>query len=141
MGQMLRLSEPSGMLLLMQWWTGAPTLAFLVVGAVLGGPLFAEPGVYDEMSRIVGLLVPLVGALLTPLVAAIGYLFKILITEMRANREVVQANTAAFLSHTNAVQQLSQGIEGINHRLDDMAERIDRVEMDEGARKPRGARP
>lgn len=132
----------------MHWqWMSGPSVGVLAAMGVLSMANVGDGGVYDEMTRIVNLLVPLVAALLMPCVTAIALLFRTLVAEMRVTREVVAANTAAFQNHTAAFQnhtaavhELSTGIAGINHRLDDLAERIDRVEMDEGARVPRARR-
>lgn len=125
----------------MHWqWMSGPSVGVLAAMGVLSLANVGDGGVYDEMTRIVNLLVPLVAALLMPCVTAIALLFRTLVSEMRVTREVVAANTAAFQNHTAAVHELSAGIAGINHRLDDLAERIDRVEMDEGARTQRARR-
>lgn len=126
-----------------QWLTG-PSIGLMAAAIVYQG----QTPVYDELARVVGLLVPIVAALLAPLVTAIVFLFRTLVAEMRANRaqtdkmsEVIASNTTAFQSNANAAQRLADGISGINHRIDDLVERIDRVEGDEGARRPRRGKP
>lgn len=117
----------------MHWqWIVGPSVAFL--GAALTVAGLGQAGtVADEMSRVVGLVVPLVGALLSPLVVAIVFLFRTLIGEMRANRqqtekltEVVVSNTAAFEANTVAAQRLSDGVAALNARMDSLENRIDR---------------
>lgn len=128
----------------MHWqWVSGPSVGLMAVTLVYQG----QAHVYDELTRVVGLVVPLVAALLAPLVTAIVFLFRSLVAEMRANRaqtekmsEVIASNTLAFQTNASAAQRLADGISGINHRIDDLVERIDRVEGDEGARKPRRGR-
>lgn len=122
-----------------QWLIGPP------VGLVVSVVVYqGQTPVYDELARVVGLLVPIVAALLAPLVTAIVFLFRTLVAEMRANRaqtdemsKVIASNTLAFQTNASAAQRLADGISCINHRIDDLVERIDHVEGDEGARKPR----
>lgn len=121
-------------------WLAGPSISLLLIAVALGDSVT----VYDELSRVVGLLVPIVAALLFPLVTAIGFLFRTLLSEMRANRaqtdemsKVIASNTMAFQNNASAAQRLADGISGINQRIDDLVERIDRVEGDDGARRAR----
>jgi hypothetical protein len=113
-----------------QWIVGPP-VALLAAASTMAG-LGQAGTVADELSRVVGLVVPLVGALLAPLVGGIVFLFKALVVEMRANRqqtekltEVVVSNTAAFEANTVAAQRLSDGVAALNARMDRLENRID----------------
>jgi hypothetical protein len=116
----------------MHWqWIVGPPVALLAAASTMAG-LGQAGTVADELSRVVGLVVPLVGALLAPLVGGIVFLFKALVVEMRANRqqtekltEVVVSNTAAFEANTVAAQRLSDGVAALNARMDSLENRID----------------
>lgn len=118
---------------MMHWqWIVGPSVAFLGAAVTMAG-LGQSGTVADELSRVVGLVVPLVGALLSPLVIAIIFLFKSLVSEMRANRaqtekltEVVVSNTAAFQASVTAAQRLADGVSALNARIDSLETRIDR---------------
>ncbi len=117
----------------MHWqWIVGPSAAFLGAALTMAG-LGQSGTVADELSRVVGLVVPLVGALLSPLVIAIVFLFRTLVAEMRANREqteklteVVVSNTSAFEASVLAAQRLTDGVSALNARIDGLESRIDR---------------
>lgn len=118
---------------MMHWqWIVGPSVAFLGAAVTMAG-LGQSGTVADELSRVVGLVVPLVGALLSPLVIAIIFLFKSLVSEMRANRaqtekltEVVVSNTSAFEASALAAQRLTDGLSALRARIDSLETRIDR---------------
>ena len=128
----------------MHWqWIVGPPVALLAAASTMAG-LGQAGTVADELSRVVGLVVPLVGALLAPLVGGIVFLFKALVVEMRANRqqtekltEVVVSNTAAFEANTVAAQRLSDGVATLNARMDSLENRIDRGDHAEHVRRQR----
>lgn len=131
---------------MMHWqWIVGPSVAFLGAALTMAGlGQQSTSGVADEMSRVVGLLVPIVAALLSPLVVAIVFLFKSLVAEMRANRDqtekmsqVVSSNTAAFEADTAAAQRLTEGVAGLNARMDSLEMRIDRGDHAEHVRRQR----
>jgi hypothetical protein len=113
---------------LMYWhWLSAPPAVLLGVAWMLAGPLLQQRDVTDEVERLISLLVPIVAALLSPLVAAIVLLFRQLVSEMRANREmserlgrVVQANTLASDANTKASESLAQSVASIKSRIDEI---------------------
>jgi hypothetical protein len=125
-----------------QWFTG-PSIAMLAAALTMAGlGQQASSGVADELSRVVGLLVPIVAALLSPLVMAIVFLFRSLVAEMRANREqtekmarVILSNTAAFEANTTAAQRLTEGVAGLSIRVDSLEQRADRGDHNEHARR------
>jgi len=110
----------------MYWhWLSAPPAVILSVVWVAGSPLLQQRDVSDELERIVGLLVPIVAALLSPLVAAIVLLFRQLVSEMRANREmserlgrVVQANTISSDANTTASNRVADSVGALKTRID-----------------------
>lgn len=126
----------------MHWqWIVGPSAAFLGAAAALAG-LGQTGTVADELSRVVGLVVPLVAALLSPLVAAIIFLFRTLVAEMRANRaqgekvtDVVAANTAAFNANTSASERLNDSVAALNARMDSLERRVERGDHDEHERR------
>ena len=105
-----------------QWLTG-PSAAFLAAALVVR----SQTGISEELERVIGILVPLVAALLSPLVAAIVLLFRQLVGEMRANREmserlgrVVQANTTSSDANTRANERLAEKVEQMGRRFDEI---------------------
>lgn len=128
----------------MHWqWIVGPSAAFLGAAATMAG-LWQGGTVADELSRVVGLVVPLVAALLSPLVAAIIFLFRTLIGEMRANREqterltqVVASNTAAFNTNTTAAERLNDSVASLNARMDRLEIRVERGDHDAHERRQR----
>jgi len=123
-----------------QWIVG-PSVAFLGAAATMAG-LGQAGTVADELSRVVGLVVPLVGALLAPMVAAIIFLFKSLVAEMRANRaqgekvtDVVASNTAAFRANTTAAERLTDSVAALNARMDRLESCVERGDHDEHERR------
>lgn len=120
----------------MYWqWLSAPPAVILGVVWIMSSPLFQQQrDVTDELERVVSLLVPIVAALLSPLVAAIVLLFRQLVSEMRANREmserlgrVVHANTTSTEAGTRAAEHLVEMI--ITNRA-----RIEQLEREREAR-------
>lgn len=102
----------------MHWqWLVGPSAAFLGAAATMAG-LGQAGNVADELSRVVGLVVPLVGALLAPLVAAIIFLFKALVVEMRANRAQTERLVGVVADNSSAFRELSERIESLEHRVD-----------------------
>jgi hypothetical protein len=102
-----------------QWLTG-PSAAFMAAALVV-----RSQGVSEELERVVGILVPLVAALLSPLVVAIVFLFRQLLVEMRANREmaermgrVVHANTVSSDANTRASDRLAESVATLGTRID-----------------------
>lgn len=98
-----------------QWLVGPP--AALLGAAAMSG-LGQSGTVADEMSRVVGLVVPLVAALLSPLIAAIIFLFKALVVEMRANRAQTERLSTVVTDNSAAFRELSGRIETLEHRID-----------------------
>lgn len=126
----------------MHWhWLGGPSIAFLAAALAVAGA--GQSGtVADELVRVVGLLVPIVAALLSPLVLAIVFLFKTLVAEMRANRaqaesvaRVVISNTAAFETNTATAQRLTEVVAGLSTRVDGLELRADRSDHNEHQRR------
>lgn len=102
----------------MHWqWIVGPSVAFLGAALTVAG-LGQSGTVADELSRVVGLVVPLVGALLSPLVVAIVFLFRTLVAEMRANRQQTEKLTEVVVSNTTAFRELSGRIENLEHRVE-----------------------
>ena len=124
----------------MHWqWIVGPSVAFLGVATAMSG-LGQSGTVADEMSRVVGLVVPLVAALLSPLIVAIVFLFKSLVAEMRANRaqgervmDVVASNTTAFNANTAAADRLTSSVAALSARMDSLERRVERGAHDEHA--------
>lgn len=120
-----------------QWLTG-PSVGFLAAALVV-----RSQGVSDELERVIGILVPLVAALLSPLVAAIVLLFRQLVAEMRANREmaermgrVVQANTTSSDANTRASERLAESVTTMGSRLDNLERSDHRRESREREGRP-----
>jgi hypothetical protein len=114
---------------------GMPPVLFLGLAFVLGAP-HRQPGVSDELERLIGVLIPIVAALLSPMLTAIVLLFRQLLNEMRANRitttdvtKVVMANTAAFDANTKATDRLAAGFEAMSERLGRLEARMERMEQ------------
>lgn len=128
----------------MHWqWLVGPSAALLAVATALAG-LGQTGTVADELSRVVGLVVPLVAALLSPLVAAIIFLFRTLVAEMRANRAqgeqvtaVVASNTTAFNANTAASERLTDSVAALNARMDRLEMRVERGDHDDHERRKR----
>ena len=126
----------------MHWqWLVGPSAAFLVASATMAG-LGQAGTVADELSRVVGLVVPLVAALLSPLIVAIVFLFKSLVAEMRANRaqgervmDVVAANTTAFNANTAAADRLTSSVAALSARMDSLERRVERGDHEEHERR------
>lgn len=104
-------------------WLSGPPAVILGVLWIAASPLMQ--GVTDELERLIAVLVPIVAALLSPLVAAIVLLFRQLVTEMRANREmsermgrVVQANTTSSDASTKASERVAESLEAIKTRIE-----------------------
>lgn len=108
-------------------WLSAPPFVILGVLWVMTSPLLQQRDVSDELERLIGLLVPIVAALLSPLVAAIVLLFRQLVGEMRANREmserlgrVVQANTISGDASTRASESVAATVTALKTRIDEI---------------------
>ena len=124
----------------MHWqWLVGPSAAFLGAAATMAG--IGQSGtVADELSRVVGLVVPLVAALLSPLIIAIVFLFKSLVAEMRANRAqgervmgVVSSNTTAFNANTAAADRLTSSVAALSARMDSLERCVERGDHEEHA--------
>lgn len=109
----------------MYWhWLSAPPAVILSVLMVMSSPLLQTRDVTDDLERIIALLVPIVAALLSPLVAAIVLLFRQLVAEMRANREmserlgrVVQANTVSSDANTTSNNRVASSVTALETRI------------------------
>jgi hypothetical protein len=109
----------------MYWhWISAPPIVLIGMAWVMSSPLLQNERVSDELERVISLLVPIVAALLSPLVAAIVLLFRQLVAEMRANREmserlgrVVQANTLSSDANTHANNRVADTVSALETRI------------------------
>lgn len=125
----------------MYWhWLSAPPAVILSVVWVMTSPFLQQRDVADEVERLISILVPIVAALLSPLVAAIVLLFRQLVSEMRANREmserlgrVVQANTVSSDANTKASDRLAQGVESLGERISSLERKDQQRVLREGA--------
>lgn len=127
-----------------QWLTG-PSAGFMAAALVVQQ---SQAGVSDELERVISILVPLVAALLSPMVMAIVLLFRQLVSEMRANRattsdvtRVVSVNTAAFDANTKATERLAAGFEALSERLGRLETRMERMEQGREHRGHLGGAP
>lgn len=128
----------------MYWhWLSAPPAVILGTLWVLSSPLLQAERVSDELERVIALLVPIVAALLSPLVAAIVLLFRQLVAEMRANREmserlgrVVQANTISSDASTQASNRLASGVESLGERINALERKDERRVLRENRELP-----
>lgn len=119
---------------MLHWqWVSGPAAAFMTAAIVVQQ---SQAGVSDELERVISILVPLVAALLSPMVAAIVLLFRQLLGEMRANRvttsdvtRVVSVNTAAFDAHAKGTDRLIVVIETLSERLGRLESRMERMEQ------------
>lgn len=109
----------------MYWhWFSAPPAVLLGLVWIMSSPFLQQRDVTDEIERLIGILVPIVAALLSPLVAAIVLLFRQLVSEMRANREmserlgrVVQANTLSSDANTTANNRVADTVGALETRI------------------------
>lgn len=130
----------------MHWqWISGPSVAFMVAAIVVQQQ---QMGVSDELERVIGILIPIVAALLSPMLTAIVLLFRQLVGEMRANRvttgdvtKVVMANTAAFDANTKATDRLAAGFEALSERLGRLENRMERMEQTRDHRGHLGGGP